>query len=353
MSRQIKYVEAIREATELALAEDPRVIVIGEGVPDPKGIFGTTLGLQEKFGPERVLDMPLSEDGMTGVAIGAALNGLRPILTHQRLDFALLSMNQIVNNAAKWHYMFSGQQPVPLVIRMVVGMGWGQGAQHAQALHAWFAHVPGLKVVLPATPADAKGLLLASIADENPVIFIEHRWLHNTFGEVAEGQFTVLPGRGRVARPGEDITIVAVSYMLIEALRAAEKLQAMGVSAEVIDIRTARPLDFELIQSSVKKTRRLLVADIGWRFNGLAAEIITAITESCFKALAAPPQRIALPDYPTPTSPALTKRYYPRAGEIARTVCRMLELTSAEIAEGCDIESVPHDVPDPNFTGPF
>ena len=209
MTRQLKYVEAIREAINLCMEVDPNVYVIGEGVPDPKGIFGTTTGLQQKYGAERVLDMPLSEDGMTGMAIGSALTGLRPILTHQRVDFALLSMNQIVNNAAKWHYMFGGQTCVPLVIRMAIGMGWGQGAQHSQSLQAWFAHVPGLKVVMPVTPYDAKGLLISSIEDDNPVIFLEHRWLHNTFGDVPEGIYRVPLGQGRIARRGKDITIAA------------------------------------------------------------------------------------------------------------------------------------------------
>src|SRR5258708_18997424 len=186
-----KFHEALLDATDICVARDPNVYLMGLGVPDPKGIFGTTLGLQQKYGPKRVLDMPVSENGMTGVALGSALVGMRPILTHQRLDFALLAMEQMVNQAAKWHYTFGGELKVPMVIRLIIGRGWGQGPQHSQSLHAWFAHVPGLKVVMPATPADAKGLFIASVEDNNPVIFIDHRWLHNITGQVPKGHYTV------------------------------------------------------------------------------------------------------------------------------------------------------------------
>ncbi|HEY9765762.1 MAG TPA: alpha-ketoacid dehydrogenase subunit beta, partial [Chroococcales cyanobacterium] len=218
--RELTYSQAINEALDQALERDPSVYLIGEGVPDPKGIFGTTLGLQEKFGSARVMDMPLSENGMTGVAVGSALMGLRPVMVHQRLDFALLALDQIVNHAAKWHYMFAGQQSVPLVIRLILGRGWGQGPQHSQSLHSWFAHIPGLKVVMPTTPHDAKGLLMKSIEDDNPVIFIEHRWLHDIKGEVPTEPYGVALGSCRVAREGKDLTIVSASYMTLEALKA-------------------------------------------------------------------------------------------------------------------------------------
>ncbi|MCX7178069.1 MAG: alpha-ketoacid dehydrogenase subunit beta, partial [Proteobacteria bacterium] len=247
MNRQLKFSEAIREATDQAMGRDPSVYIVGLGVPDPKGIFGTTLGLQEKYGAVRVQDMPLSENAMTGVALGSALVGMRPIITHQRMDFALVAMEQMVNQAAKWHYMFGGKANVPMVVRMIIGRGWGQGPQHSQSLQAWFAHIPGLKVVMPTTAHDAKGLLAASIEDNNPVIFIEHRWLHNIADEVPAEYYTVPLGKARVMRAGSDVTIVGTSYMALEALRAAERLDEDGISAEVVDLRTIRPWDIETV----------------------------------------------------------------------------------------------------------
>src|SRR5579885_455110 len=207
-TREITFAEALNEAMAVCLEADPTVYLMGLGVPDPKGVFGTTLGLQEKFGVRRVMDMPTSENAMTGVAVGSALLGL----------------DQIVNQAAKWHYMFGGKTKLPLIIRMIVGRGWGQGPQHSQSLQAWFAHIPGLKVVMPATPYDAKGLLIGGIEDDNPVIFLEHRWLHGIKGAVPKGHYAVPLGRARIARPGRDVTIVASSYMTLEALRAADML---------------------------------------------------------------------------------------------------------------------------------
>ena len=217
--RKIKFSESILEATDYCMGVDPSVFIIGLGVPDPGGVFGTTLGLQEKYGEGRVMDMPLSENCMTGVIVGASLNGFRPILTHQRLEFALLSIDQIVNQAAKWYYMNAGQQHVPIVIRMIIGRGWGQGPQHAQSLESWFAHIPGLKVVMPSNAHDAKGLLISSVEDNNPVIFLEHRWLHNTVDNVPLEGYRVPIGKARVTREGRDLTIVAHSYMVLEAIK--------------------------------------------------------------------------------------------------------------------------------------
>ena len=352
MNRELKFFQAINEAIDLCMAKDPTVYIMGLGVPDPKGIFGSTLGLQQKYGGTRVMEMPTSENGMTGVAIGSALVGMRPILTHQRIDFAVLAMEQIVNQAAQWHYMFGGQMGVPLVIRMIIGRGWGQGTQHSQSLQAWFAHVPGLKVVMPTTPHDAKGLLIASIEDNNPVIFIEHRWLYNITGHVPEGVYRVPLGQARVVREGEDVTIAGTSYMTLEALRAAEMLAEDGIKAEVIDIRTLKPLDEELILESVRKTGRLIVADTGWKTVGFSAEIVARIAEEAFTDLRSPPRRVALPDCPSPTTPALANHYYPRAVHIVATAKRMLGL-SADIPAQHLITSVPLDVPDMSFTGPF
>ena len=216
--RDITFVQAIREGLDQAMEQDPNLIVIGEGVPDPKAIFNTTSELQKKFGPKRVFDMPLSENGVTGVCIGAALSGMRTVLVHQRIDFAMLTMDQLVNNAAKWHYMFDGKASVPIVVRVIVGRGWGQGPQHSQSLQSMFAQVPGLKVVMPTTAYDAKGMLVSAIEDNNPVIFIEHRWLFNIKGEVPEDYYRVPLGTCDIKRNGNDVTIIANSYMTLEAL---------------------------------------------------------------------------------------------------------------------------------------
>jgi acetoin:2,6-dichlorophenolindophenol oxidoreductase subunit beta len=350
MNRQLTFAKAIHEALDLSLKHDPTVLVMGLGVPDPKGVFGTTLGLQQAHGDKRVFDMPIAENAVTGVLIGASLVGMRPVLIHQRLDFALVSIDQIVNQAAKWHYMFGGQLSVPIVIRMIIGRGWGQGPQHSQSLQSWFGHVPGLKVVMPATPYDAKGLLISAIEDENPVIFLEHRWLHNIEDHVPEGMYRTPIGRARVMSPGTDLTIAATSYMALESNRAAEMLSEEGISAEVIDVRTIKPLDESTILQSVHKTGRLIVADTGWRDFGFAAELIARTAEQCLPELQAAPVRITLPDLPAPTSPALSAHYYPTADHIVAAALKMF----GRPARATDVDrTIPHDIPDLTFTGPF
>jgi pyruvate dehydrogenase E1 component beta subunit len=352
MARQLKFSEAIREATDQAMERDPSVYIVGLGVPDPKGIFGTTLGLQEKFGAARVQDMPLSENAMTGIVLGSALVGMRPIITHQRMDFALVAMEQMVNQAAKWHYMFGGKAKVPMVVRMIVGRGWGQGPQHSQSLQAWFAHIPGLKVVMPTSAHDAKGLLAAAVEDNNPVIFIEHRWLNNIADDVPEEYYTVPLSKARVMREGSDVTIVGTSYMALESLRAANILDKEGVSAEVIDLRTIRPWDTETVLASVRKTGRLIVADTGGAAFGVSAEIVATVLENEFVSIKGAPVRIALPDHPCPTSPALSSYYYSQAGHIVRDTLKMMGHSLA--AHACDIiSSQKLDVPDSSFKGPF
>lgn len=352
MSRTLTFAQAVREATEQCMERDPAVLVVGEGVPDPKAIFSTTAGLAERFGARRVRDMPLSEEGMTGAMVGAALRGLRPVLTHQRVDFALLSMNQIVNNAAKWHYMFDGKMRVPLVVRMVIGMGWGQGAQHSQSLHSWFAHIPGLKVLMPATPHDAKGMLVSAIEDDDPVLFLEHRWLHNTRGEVPEELYRVPVGRARTAHDGDDLTVVATSYMTLEALKAARFLRERGVGLDVVDVRSVRPYDRPAVLASVRRTGRLLVADGDWASCGFSAEVIAAVAEDAMDDLACPPRRVTWPDVPVPSSPALANAFYPRAVDIARAATQMLGRTDIDLGP-LEQSGHPLDVPDPEFMGPF
>lgn len=356
--REISYAKAILEAIDLCLEKDPNVFLMGLGVDDPKGIFGTTIDLHKKYGSERVFDTPVSENALTGVAIGAATMGKRPILVHQRIDFALLSLDQIINNAAKWHFMFGGQLKAPITIRMIIGRGWGQGPQHSQSLQALFAHIPGLKVVMPATPHDAKGLFIASVEDDNPVIFLEHRWLHYLKGPVPTEFYREPLGQAKVVRQGKDATIVAVSYMALEAFRAAEHLAGQGVDVEVIDLRTVKPFDGETVVHSVRKTGRLLAADTGYLTYGVTAEILAFVTERAFGDLKSAPKRIACPDVPTPTSPALAKDYYPRSHQIAEAVVEMLGRKKQDYLktiEGLiEVEnSRPVDVPDLNFSGPF
>ncbi|PWT86750.1 MAG: alpha-ketoacid dehydrogenase subunit beta [Proteobacteria bacterium] len=351
--RQLKFAAAIHEAIDICLGRDRSAYVIGLGAPDPIGVFGTTSGLQEKYGEKRVFDMPVAENAMTGVALGSCLVGMRPIMTHMRLEFAMSAMDQICNQAAKWHYMFGGQSKVPLTVRMLIGRGWGQGPQHSQSLHAWFAHIPGLKVVMPSTPYDAKGLLIASIEDDNPVVFFEHRWLHNIHGPVPEGHYTVPLGEPRIVTKGNDVTVVAASYSTIDAIKAARELARDGISAEVIDLRTLVPRDNAMIFASVRKTGRLVVADQGTLTAGFAGEVVAAVTEAVFDSLKAAPIRVTLPDIPTPTTRALSNYYYPTSEHIVAAARRSLGLPYSDPFSGVDPADKSMDVPDKSFTGPF
>jgi acetoin:2,6-dichlorophenolindophenol oxidoreductase subunit beta len=352
MSREITFSKAINEAISESMKYNDNVICYGLGVTDPKGVFGTTSGLEEVFGPQRVFDMPTSENAMTGIAVGAALNGLIPLMTHQRLDFFLLAMDQLINSASKWHYMFGSQKSVPITIRLILGRGWGQGPTHSQNLQAWFAHMPGLKVVMPTTPEDAKGLLTASILDPNPVVFLEHRWLHNAKGNVSEGFYTKPLGKSKTVKSGKDITIVTMSYMTIEAMHAAEYLEDKGISCDVIDLLTIRPMDWESIYTSVKLTCRILVLDTGFTTGSVAGEIIARVSMECFNVLKHKPSRLAMPDIPEPTSPELTKGFYVRASDIAIEVLKMFNKDFSNVKNDLP-EPIPHDIPGEWFKGPF
>jgi len=350
---QISFASAINEALHQAMEIDSSVICYGLGVTDPKAIFGTTANLEQRFGSERVFDMPTSENAMTGVAIGAALNGIKTVMTHQRADFFLLAMDQLVNGAAKWHYMFGGQNSIPITIRLIIGRGWGQGPTHSQNLHAWFAHIPGLKVVMPTTPEDAKGLLLASIFDPNPVIFLEHRWLHNAVGEVPKGDARVPLGTARIARSGTDVTIVAMSYMTVEAINAADYLDKKhGISCEIIDLRTIKPLDWSSVFYSVSNTGRLLALDTGFTTGSVAGEVIARVAIEQFAILKSPPVRLAMPNVPEPTSQGLIKGFYMRVADIAVTVLDMFERDSSKVRNELPTPLL-HDVPDEWFRGSF
>src|SRR5947209_3147231 len=309
--RTLSYVEAIREATDREMARDPNVIVFGLDVDDPKAIQGTTRGLLDKYGPERVFGTPLSEDAMTGAAVGMALAGLRPIHIHIRMDFLLLAMNQLVNVAAKTRYMYGGQVHLPLVVRAMIGKSWGQGAQHSQGLHSLFMHVPGLKVVAPATPFDAKGCLTTAVRDDDPVLFVEHRLLHFQHGPVPEAPYVVGPGKARVTAAGEDITVVGISWMQVECLRACRYLGDIGIRAEVIDPVWLSPLDIDTIAESVEKTGRLLVVDTAWTCCGASAEIVAGVGERLSGVRDLKLKRLGFAPTTCPTTPSLEERFYP------------------------------------------
>lgn len=323
-SRKVAYAEAIREALDQALELDERVFVMGQGVDDPSGMFGATLNLHKKHGGGRVFDTPLAENGLTGIAIGAAIGGMRPVYFHNRPDFLLLTMDQLVNHASKWHYMFGGAVHVPLVVWACIGRGWGSAAQHSQALQGLFMHIPGMKLIMPSTCYDAKGLMLSAIADENPVIIIEHRYNFKHTGLVPEEPYRVPIGKGVIRKTGKDITIIAVSYMVTEAYHAAETLKSDGIDAEIVDLRTLRPFDEEIILSSLGKTGRVLIADTGWKTGGVTAEIAAFLGENGFSSLKAPISRVACPDIPTPSGYTLEEAFYPGEKDIVSAARKLM-----------------------------
>jgi acetoin:2,6-dichlorophenolindophenol oxidoreductase subunit beta len=327
--RELSYAEAIREAMAIALESDPAVVLMGEDIGTYGGAFQVTGDLIDRFGPDRVMDTPISELGGAGVAVGAALTGLKPIFEFQFSDFAALAMEQIVNQAAKLRYMLGGEAEVPVVFRMPSGSGTGAAAQHSQSFEAWFGHVPGLKVVQPSTPAEAKGLLLAALADPDPVIVFEHKLLYKMKGPVPAGHYTTPIGKAAVVRPGQHVTIVASAIMVHRALEAAEKLAKEGIEAEVIDLRTVRPLDRETIIASVKKTGKLLCVYEGVRTLGVGAEISALVAESeAFDYLDAPIQRLGGAEAPIPYNPDLERAAVPQTPDIER-VAR--QLTKGEV----------------------
>lgn len=317
MDRVISYVEAIREATDQEMARDQRVVLFGLDVDDPKAILGTTRDLATRYGPERVFGTPLSEDAMSGAAVGMALAGLRPIHVHIRMDFVMLAMNQIVNVAAKTHYTFGGQESAPMVVRSIIGKSWGQGAQHSQAPYSFFMHVPGLKVVAPSTPYDAKGCLAAAIRDNNPILFIEHRILYYQNGPVPEVPYEVKPGKSRIAVRGSDVTLVGISYMQVECLRAQRYLESVGISAEVIDPIWLSPLDTDTISASAARTGRLVVVDNSWITCGAGAEIVSSVFEKLQGGRIPSIRRMGFAQTPCPTTPSLEALFYPNARTIA------------------------------------
>jgi pyruvate dehydrogenase E1 component beta subunit len=321
--RKITYAQAINETLTQLMESDNNVFLIGQGITSPWYVGSTTIGLLDRFGAKRVIDTPVSENVVTGVAVGAALAGKHPILMYPRMDFMYYALDQVANHAANWHYMFGEQFNIPLVIWAIINRGGGQAAQHAQALQAIFSHIPNLVVVMPSTPYDVRGLLVASVNEGKPVIFIDDRWLYQTTGDVPRDLYSVPLGKGITRRQGKDITLVATSYMVIETMRAATTLERVGIDAEIIEPRCLNPLDKHLILESIHKTGRLIVVDAAWKTCGVGAEISALVAEEAFPYLKSPIIRISLPNTPAPASSSLEKLYYPNAQTVVSAVMRL------------------------------
>ena len=349
--RNLKFTEAINEAMILSMKRQKNIICYGLGVDDPKRIFNTTKNLKEMFGSKRVFDVPTSENALTGIGIGSSLNGLRPVIVHQRLDFFLYAMDQLINGAAKWSYVFGGARSLPLTIRLIIGRGWGQGPTHSQSLQSLFLHIPGLKVVMPSNSYQAKGLLNAAIFDNNPVLYLEHRWLHNTYSHVPKKFYKLALDQPQTLKKGKDLTIVSMGYMTNESIIADKILRSNGVQSEIIDMCVMSPLNLTKVFNSVKKTKHLLVLDTSSSICSLSSEILSQTFRNCFKYLKSKPKILALPHVPQPTSFGLTKNFHNDYIDIIKSVKNILKINK-------DIKfkvnkKILHDVPDVNFKGPF
>jgi len=332
--RKLTYAMALSEGLCQSMERDPSIFVTGIAVDYPSGIFGSTTEAAKRFGPERVFESPAMENALTGIAVGAAAMGKRPVVVHPRNDFMFLAFDNLINLAAKWRYMFDGRAgDVPIVVRAVIGKGWGQGATHSQSLQAPLAHFPGLTVLMPAFPQDAKGLTIAALRHNGPVVILEHRSLYAMEGPVTEAFEATPLGKANVIRAGADITIVGTSLMAYQALDAADELAKHGVDAEVIDLRSIRPLDEETILTSVRKTGRLLVADTSWELCGVSSEIAALAAEKAFTSLKAPVRRISLANCPAPVSAKLEDAFYPKTSTIARAALATLELDPERIGD--------------------
>jgi len=323
-TKKLSYGFAINEALSQMMEIDDSVFVLGQGVKSPWYVGSTCTGLLERFGPERIIDTPVSENAITGAAVGASIAGMRAVVIHPRMDFMFYAFDPIINQAANWHYMNGGRVSVPVVIWGIINRGGEQAAQHSQALHALFAHIPGLKVVMPSTPYDAKGLMIAAIRDNSPVVFVDDRWLYDLEGEVPEEIYEVPIGKGNIRREGKDLTLVSVSYMAHESMIAVQELAKDGIDVEFIDIRTVKPIDQDLIFKSVMKTGRLLIVDGGWKSFGLAAELSALVSENIFEYLKASIARLTLPDCPAPASSELEKAFYISSKDIVNAVRSMI-----------------------------
>jgi acetoin:2,6-dichlorophenolindophenol oxidoreductase subunit beta len=323
-SNNILYSDTINKTLDYLLGSDKSVMVIGQGVKSPWYVGSTCNGLVKKYGEERVIDTPVSENGITGMAVGAAIAGMKPIVVHPRMDFMLYAFDPIINEAANWSYMSGGNSNVPVVFWGIINRGGEQGAQHSQALYSIFAHIPGLKVITPSTPYDVKGLLISAVKDPNPVIFIDDRWLYTIKGDVPTEEYTIPIGKGIIRRSGKEVTVVSFSYAMQLASDATDSLVKEGVDVELIDLRSIKPYDGELLLESVKKTGRLVIVDGSWKTGGFSAELSSYISEYAFKYLKAPVIRVNLPDVPAPASTILERGYYISSDQIINAVKQIL-----------------------------
>ena len=352
MQSKLTFKESINQALHHCMKKDKNLLCYGLGVTDPKAVFGTTLGLEKKFGRKRVFDIPCSENAITGVSIGASLDGTRSVVTHQRLDFFLLAMDQLVNSAAKWYYMFGSKTPVPITLRLIIGRGWGQGPTHSQNLQSWFNHIPGLKVIAPTFADDAKNLLIASVFDPNPVIFLEHRWLHDLKMPKIVNFKNKRLGKARICKTGNDYTIISFSYLTFEALEAVNFLEInYNIKCDLIDLRSIKPLDWKTIKNSLKKTKRVLVLDTGHDTGSVASDIISKIVTDYTINLKSRPIKLAMPDFPEPTSFALTRNFHITSKEIIEVILKDLKILKKKNIKFRNKKF--HDQPGEWFQGPF
>ncbi len=356
--RKINGTSAINEALLQAGKKDKNVIYFGEGINDPSSFYGTTKNLMKNFGKSRVIEMPLSENGIVGIAIGAAMRGKVPIINLHRVEFALLAIEQIFNNAAKMFFISDGAHKVPLVIRLVIGRGWGQGPEHSQSLENIFSSIPGLKVLIPSFAEDFKGMLLSAIEDKNPTIIIEHRWCHYTYSMVPKKYFKNQISSPKIIKKGQHFTVVAASYHIYEALLAHDILNKIGIKIEVIDLRVSRPLNIKKITNSLKKTRNLITIDLGFKKYGIGSEIISQLVENDSKIFKSNPIRLGMPNYPTPSSRGYLKGHYPDAEQIMTQIFKALKINKSKQIQCFEILKLKLinkkiDVPNEVFKGPF
>lgn len=353
----MQFTDAIKEAIFQSIKFDKNIFLMGEGVDDPSSMWGTIKGVKKEFGPSKVLEMPVAENGLIGTAIGAAISGSKVIINLQRVEFALYAFEQIINNAAKASYISRGKHSVPIVIRLVIGRGWGQGPEHAQSLENIFSSIPGLKVVIPALPEDAKQLLVSSIFDKNPVIFLEHRWLHYSNGKVNKNFKINKLGSSYKVQNGNDLTIVANSLNLLECIRISKILKKYGVSIDLINLYCTNPINNSEIINSIKKTKRLLFIELGHKKINIGSELFSEILEKNIK-LKSPPIRLGLPFHPIPSSRGLVKNFYVSGNDILNSINKILKISDSKFSKIKDelnkeSKKIPIDVPDPFFKGPF
>tara|TARA_B100000989_G_scaffold299062_1_gene292744 strand:- start:4912 stop:5970 length:1059 start_codon:yes stop_codon:yes gene_type:complete len=346
-----KFSEAINDALFFSLKKDKNLLCYGLGINDPKRTFSTTFGLLEKFGKKRVFEVPNSENTIMGLSVGAAIGGIKSVITHQRLDFFLLAMDQLVNSAAKWKYMFGRKKSLPITIRLIIGRGWGQGPTHSQNLQSWFYHIPGLKIVCPSNPMDAKELLINSIFDPNPVIFIEHRWLHNVYGYVKKAKVKKLELK-KVLKSGKDLTLISNGYLTIEAIKASEILKShFGIELEIIDLKIIKPLNLNLIFNSVKKTKRIICLDTGMTSGSISSDIVSKILTKYMKKLKSPPIIMGLPDVPIPSTYSGAK-FYINYKDIVFQILKLMKIKK-KVNKKLFKLNKKIDIPGNWFKGPF